>query len=101
MSDPQSPHEPEHPGEVAPAEAAFDLGEGYDLPLSAAPPPTARRPWRAPGALRAFLCFTAATIVGAGIGQSLGLGVAVAILGERVPLTDPAAMQSAMDRLTP
>jgi CAAX protease family protein len=99
MSDPESPHEPEHPEEIAPAEAAFDLGEAYDLPLSAAPPPAVRPVRRAPGALRAFLFFTAAMFVGVGIGQSVGVFVAAAILNIPLPLLDPAGMQAGIDRL--
>jgi CAAX protease family protein len=77
MSNPFPPPEPPRPGEPRPSGPSEAAGEEFDLPypgVEPVPPRLARMP---PGAVRAFLFLTAAYLIGAGAGQSLGLLLAV------------------------
>lgn len=87
MSEPPRPNDAPETDATPQSEAGADA-EQYDQPYTGIPP-GARAPFRPwPGWLRAFLFFTAATILSA-IGSGVGVGVAVALTGERIAAGGP------------
>jgi membrane protease YdiL (CAAX protease family) len=97
MSTPQPPAEPQPPES---AESFPGSDAEFDLPYTApAPSPRPRR--QSPGAIRAFLFLTAAFIVGAFIGQLLGvaLGVLLLLLRGQLALRDLPALLEALPEL--
>jgi uncharacterized protein len=96
MSDSQPPQEPERWEEPLPAGPEANSPTEFDLPFSVPPAPRRRITWRAPGAARAFLFFTAVFIVGAVIGQGMGLGIAMRLLGGRLRAHEPTSPQEVL-----
>jgi membrane protease YdiL (CAAX protease family) len=95
MSDPQRlPDEERTPTPPPPPDSGQEAE--FDLPFTLPARPRPRPVRKDPGAIRAFLFFTAVFIVGYGGGQFLGFGIALLLLGKRLPadLQDPAAWQA-------
>jgi len=99
MSNPLPPSEPERPNEPFASGLEEPSDAEFDLPFTVPPAPRRRVAWRPPGAVRAFLFFTAVFIVGAGVGQAVGFRVALGLLGERLPADQPALSPASLLRL--
>jgi uncharacterized protein len=88
MSDPHGPPNSGQAEEPVSTAVDADLSGEYDHPYTGVLPGTALpfRPW--PGWLRAFLFFTAASIVSS-LGSGLGVALAAALTGQRIPTAGP------------